>query len=293
MERKELEALITLLDDPDQEIFTHVFSQLSSIGSDVIPVLEDVWEKTFDPVLHQRIEDLIHGIQFDQLRKELQHWAKYNSDNLLNGALIISRYQYPDFSRLDVMDKIEKLKRDIWLEMNYNLTPLEQVNVFNHVLYGINGFGANTLNIQDPQNSFFNKLIETKKGNPISLGILYLILAEQMRMPVYGVNLPQHFVLSYHKNFISDADSDAAIRSSVMFYINPFNKGIIFSREDINMFLKKLNIESKTEYFIPCSNVSIIKVLINSLIHSFEASGSVEKVNELVKLRNCLEGKSE
>ena len=288
MEVKELEALITLLDDPDHEIYNHVYSKLSSIGAEIIPALENVWEKTFDPLLHKRIEDLIHGIQFEQLCKELNHWSKYNSDNLLNGALLISKYQYPDFSRLAVMDKIEKLKREIWLEMNYNLTPLEQVNVFNHVLYGLNGFGANTLNIQDPQNCYFNKLIETKKGNPISLGILYLILAEQMRMPVYGVDLPQHFILSYHKNFISDADSENQIKSSVLFYINPFNKGIIFTREDINLFLKKLNLDPKPKHFIPCNNVEIIKVLINSLIHCYELSGSIDKVNELIKLKEFL-----
>jgi len=288
LEKKELDALITLLDDSDQEIYNHVYTKLSSVGTDIIPVLEAYWEKTFDPVLHQRIEDLIHDIQFDQLKKELKHWAQYNSDNLLNGALLVTRYQYPDFSKLEVMDRLEKLKREIWLEMNYNLTPLEQVNVFNHVLYGINGFAANTLNIQDPQNSYFNKLLETKKGNPISLGILYLILAEQMRMPVYGVNLPQHFILSYHKHFITDADSESMIKSSVLFYINPFNKGIIFTREDINMFLKKLNLTPKAEYFIPCNNVSTIRVLINNLIHCYELSGNVEKVNELIELRGVL-----
>jgi regulator of sirC expression with transglutaminase-like and TPR domain len=284
MNQSEISALINLLDDPDKEVYKHVSEKLLAFGSEVIPDLESAWEKTFDPVLHRRIENLIHSIQSNSTGKYLKEWIGINSDNLLEGTLIISRYQYPDLKTENVLKAIDKLKKSIWLEMNYDLTPLEQVNVFNHVFYSLQSFSGNTLNLLDPQNCYINHVLESKKGNSISLGILYLVLAHELKMPVYGVNLPEHFILSYHKDFITLESTNNEVRRSVLFYINPFNKGMIFTKEDIALFLKRLNIEPDPQYYIPCDNKTIIKTLIENLIQTYKASGVNDKVNELEKL---------
>jgi hypothetical protein len=283
-----LAALINLLDDPDEEVYRHVTDVLISMGTSVIPSLEEAWERTFDPNLHYRLEELIHIIQFETLLLEMTEWVNNNSGDLLQGALLVSKYQYPDLDMAAVSGKIDRLIKEIWLEMNYNLTPLEQVNVFNHVVYTLNSFSGNTSNIHDPQNSYLNILLETKKGNPVSLSVLYLILASRIKMPVYGINLPQHFVLSFHKDLITENDTQQKIKSGILFYVNPFNKGIIFSRDDITLFLKKLNITPKATHYLPCSNPDIIVALINSLIHSYELAGVGDKVLELTRLKEAI-----
>lgn len=288
LKENELSALINLLDDPDEEVFRHVSDRLVALGSSVIPSLEDAWGKTFDPNLHYRLEELIHLIQFESLLKDLKRWVKKRQDNLLEAAIIVSRYQYPDLSATKINMQIEKISKQIWLEMNYDLTPLEQVNVFNHVFYQLNGFNGNTASIHDPHNAYLNILLETKKGNPVSLAILYLILADKIKMPVKGINLPQHFVLSFHKDQVEADDSEQKIKSSLLFYLNPFNKGVIFSRDDITMFLKKLNITPKAHHYLPCSNRDVITALINSLIHSYEISGLAEKVAELGRMKEVV-----
>ena len=285
----ELTALITLLDDPDEEVYRHVTDKLIAFGSSIIPSLEEAWEKTFDPNLHYRLEELIHIIQFETLLKDVKRWARKKSDDLLQGALLVSRYQYPDLNPAPIISKIERLSKEIWLEMNYNLTPLEQVNVFNHVFYTLNGFSPNTSNINDPQNSYLNILLETRKGNPVSLSVLYLILAAKIKMPAYGINLPQHFVLSFHKDLIGIDDTEQKIRSGILFYINPFNKGLIFSRDDITLFLKKLNITPKQSHYLPCDNKAIIKTLVTWLIHSYEQAGVQEKVSELGRFKEAID----
>ena len=290
MNENELSALIQLLDDPDKEVYSHVHTQLHSIGPEIIPKLETAWEQSFDPLMHHRIENLIHEIQFNTLKGELVSWARNNSDNLLLGAYLISRYQYPDNNLQKMVSAIDKIKRQVWLEMHYDLTPLEQVNVFNHVMYSILGFQGNTSNIHDPQNAYLNCLLESKKGNPVSLGILYLAVAQLLDMPVYGVIVPQHFVLVYlKKHLTSDMEVDEK-RKLMQFYINPFNKGMIFSKEDITLYLRKLNLDPKQEYFIPSGNVQIISYLIDSLIHSYETSGLKEKVRELAELKKAITG---
>ncbi|MBK9733351.1 MAG: transglutaminase family protein [Chitinophagaceae bacterium] len=288
LKENELSALINLLDDPDEEVYRHVTDRLITLGTAIIPSLEEAWEKTFDPNLHYRLEELIHLIQFETLLKDLKRWAKKRQDNLLEAAILIARYQYPDLSVSKINAQIDKLSKEIWLEMNYNLTPLEQVNVFNHVMYQLNGFTGNTTNIHDPQNAYLNIMLESKKGNPVSLSVLYLILADKIKMPVYGINLPQHFVLSFHKDLIDPDESEQKIKSSLLFYINPFNKGIIFSRDDITLFLKKQHVTPKSSHYLPCTNREIILALINSLIHSYELAGLGDKVLELTKMKEVV-----
>src|SRR6185295_16196225 len=222
------------------------------------------------------------------LLKDLSQWVKKRSDDLFEGAVLISRYQYPDLDEFSIKEQIDRMSREIWSEMDYTLTPLEQVNVFNHVVFTLNGFSGNTQNIHDPQNNYLKYVLESKKGNPVSLSILYLILAEKIRMPVYGVILPQHCVLSFHKDYVLEGDAEQRIRNSVLFYINPFNKGIIFNRDDITMFLKKLNITPKPSHYLPCNNKEIITALINSLMVSDELAGVPEEVKELIRLKEVI-----
>lgn len=276
---KEIASLIRLLDDPDTEIFTHVHNRLKSYGSEVIAYLEGAFEQAFDPVQQDRIANLVHEIQFGSVKNELQLWQQSGAFDLLQGALIINKYQYPDLDEQKVINQIAAIKRDIWLQMIYEASPSDHVKLINHVLYGIYGFSGNTTNHQDPQNSYLNQVLETKKGNQISLAIIYSVIAQKLDIPVYGVNLPQHFILAY-----LDASQQSEFESGILFYINAFNKGFIFGRRDVDMFLKQLNLKAEKQFYEPCGNTEIIKRVLRNLISAYEQLGSTEKVKELTEL---------
>jgi len=288
-DNEQLTSLIHLLDDPDEEVYRHVTDKLISFGTEVIPSLEEAWEKSFDPDLHWRLEELIHIIQFETLVKETAEWSRKKSPDILEGAILISKYQYPDLDVFKVHQQLDNLSYEIAREMNYNTTPLEKVNVFNHVLFTLNGFAGNSEKLYDPQNHYLNYVLESKKGNPVSLAILYMILAQKLEMNVYGVKLPQHFVLSLHKNPIDDFRSEQEVRSSFVFYISPFNKGIIFNRDEVSLYLRKMNIDPEAKHFLPSDNRAVIATLVQSLIACYEYGNETEKVNELTRVMEAIE----
>jgi regulator of sirC expression with transglutaminase-like and TPR domain len=275
----EVKSLIRLLDDPDGEIFAHVHEKLLSFGGEAIEYLELAWEEAFDPIQQERIAGLVHEIQFSNLKKDLQLWHHGGAFDLLLGILIINRYQYPDLDEQKVINQIEAIKRDIWIQMMNEASPAEQVKLINHVFYNIYGFSGNTTNHQDPQNSYISQVLESKRGNQISLAIIYSIIAQKLDIPVYGVNLPQHFILAY-----LDETLQSEFEGGILFYINAFNKGFIFGRRDVDMFLKQLNLKFDKQFYEPCSNTDIIKRVIRNLISAYEHLGSSEKVNELTEL---------
>ncbi|QEC76075.1 transglutaminase family protein [Mucilaginibacter ginsenosidivorax] len=280
----EVNSLIRLLDDPDNEIYDHVHEKLLGYGSEVIAYLETAFEQAFDAVQQERIANLVHEIQFRSLKTDLQLWHQSGAFDLLQGILIINRYQYPDLDEQRVINQVESIKRDIWIQMMNEASPKEQIKLINHVFYNIYGFSGNISNHLDPQNSYLSQVLETKKGNQISLAIIYSIIAQKLDVPVYGVNLPQHFILAY-----VDESMENNFEGGILFYINAFNKGFIFGRRDVDMFLKQLNLKFDKQFYEPCSNTDIIKRVIRNLISAYENLGSAEKVVELNELLAILD----
>ena len=121
-----------------------------------------------------------------------------------------------------------KLKRNVWLELNEELTALEQVRILNHILYDVEHFTNAKSGQPDPSQALLGEVMSERKGNPLGLGILYLSLAQDLNLPIHGVNLPNHFILCYcdehhvHHEFNAP---DNQTPGGVLFYINPFSQG--------------------------------------------------------------------
>lgn len=285
MNTKEIASLIKLLDDPDPEVSRHVEDKLLTYGQEVIEYLESAWEQSFDAILQERIENLVHKIQFSAIKTELQLWSMSGAFDLLQGVLIINRYQYPDLDEQKIINKIEAIKRDVWMQMMYDMSAIEKVKLINHVFYNLHLFSGNTTNHHDPENSYLNQVLERKKGNQISLSIIYSIIAQKLDIPIYGVNLPQHFILAYVDQ-TKEYDPDGGI----LFYINTFNKGFIFYKRDVDAFLRQLQLRPEPQFYVPCTNTDIVIRILRNLISAYDKAGQTEKVNELNELLDILIG---
>jgi regulator of sirC expression with transglutaminase-like and TPR domain len=287
MNTSELNALISLLDDPDENIFEHVNGQILAQGSKIVSELEQSWEHSKSTLQQQRIENLIQKIQFSATSAALIEWIASGGKDLLEGALIIAKYQFPDLNVKKLTAYIEQLKQDIWIELNPNLTALEQVRVINHILFEVHYFVGNNTDFHHPHNSFINMVLESKRGNPLSLSIIYAILAQKLAMPIYGVNLPQHFILAYMGGESTYGLYDLDKNKEVLFYINAFSKGTIFNKNEVEVYLQQLKLTPSDNYFYPCSNIEMIKRMINNLLFAFEKLGNEQKTNDMKLLLKC------
>lgn len=284
-----IQALVQLIDDPDESVFEHVRDQLVKIGSEAIPYLENSWETEYYGLLFQnRIETIIHNIQFDNVKSKLEEWVQSTEKDLLKGAIIVAKYQYPGLDESKIHESLQMIRRDIWLELNDHQTAYEQVKIFNKVFFGLHHFQGDNKNFHSSVNSYINTVLESKKGNPLSLCLIYSIIAQSLDLPIYGVNLPNHFVLAYMDAKYSSFTINQQNEFGVLFYINAFSKGSIFDTNEIKDFLNGLNLNHHREYFEPCSNTSVIKRMLTNLIASFQQVGNFEKVEELKTLRELV-----
>jgi len=282
--RGEIDALIRLLDDDDPEVFENVSNRLISFGSSVIPELENAWGDSSNIDIHHRIEELIHLIQFRALCEEFNEWLNDDIATLLDGALLVAKYQFPELDKEAVYQQIDKIRQKIWLELNQAYTPLENINIFNQVFYSIIGFTGIQNEETDSKDFCINHVLETKRGNAVSLGVIYIILAQQLELPVYGVNLYRHFVLAYQKNFVFDYDMNNA--RETIFYMNPVNKGVPFQLREIKEYLKSMEVEEKESFFNPASTKNVVKEMLYYLKYYHLAKNREKAVEEISTLLN-------
>src|SRR5678815_1422311 len=92
-------------------------------------------DSTISEAVQERIEMIIHRLHYTDLVHDLTEWRDSAYHDLLFGALLVARFQYPDLQTSPVIQEIEKIRRNVWLELNSFLTPLEQANVISSIVY--------------------------------------------------------------------------------------------------------------------------------------------------------------
>ena len=287
VENKEISALLHLIDDPDDEVFYTVSSKIISFGKDIIPNLENLWENTNQEEVQERIETIIHNLHFRDLTNDFISWKNGHCE-LLQGALLVARYYYPEMLEKQALQEIEKLRRNIWLELNNYLTPLEQINVMTSILYNYYKQKGVEISYNQPEDFLISKTLETKKGNAISNGILYLVLCEKLDIPVKATNIPRQFILGYFDpqyEFLNPAGNNA---EKINFFIDPLN-GNIYSHKDVENYFKRISVTPAPAYFRQLTNKRIIRFLLEELSKCFDNDRNRYKMEELLTLVKLLD----
>jgi len=283
IEIPELNHLIKLLDDEDEEIYTNIRKRFLMYGEESKNFLVE-YINSEDQIIAERSKEIISLLNFKLLENKIRELF-LNKRNLLERAVfLISSYGYPnvDFDNYTMI--IDKMANDIRSRIDQKSTKsiisLDKINIINDYLFHKKGFKGNTENYYDTDNSYINKVIDKKTGIPISLSILYLLIAKRINLPVFGVNLPSHFILKYQ----DEKDE---------FFIDPFNEGIVISRTEAIKFLKQLGVFeidfNSISFLNNASERDIIKRFINNLINVYEKNNEKLKVEQLNQLQSHFE----
>ena len=286
-ENKEISALLHLIDDPDEDVYNTVSEKIVSFGKDIIPNLESLWENTSNEEIQERIELLIHRLHFRDLTNDFTEWAANDAD-LLQGAMLVARYHYPDMDTTYIHQEIEKLRRNTWLELNNYLTPIEQINIVTSILYNYYKQKGVEFAYNNPDDYLINKTLEGKKGNAISNGIIYIVLCELLDIPVKAINIPRQFIMAYVDPQHSLLNPVGHSSEKIKFYIDPLN-GQMYSHKDVEAYFKRISVPPVASYFRQLGNKRIIQYLLQELSKCFDNDRNRYKMNELILLSNLLD----
>ncbi len=287
MNENKLDSLITLLDDPDDSVFNHVLEEIVKEDISLVDRLEHIWETSFDELVQNRIELIIHQIQLNDTKNRIKTWANQKTLDLFNGIFLISRYQYPELKLKPIEVQLENIRKDIWIEFRNSLTSLEKITILNHLFFDHYRFTVDRETPESPNNCYINRILESRKGNPVSIAILYTLIARSLNLPTHYIDFKNNPLVGYFDKDIANLSQDEP-RSSVVFYINPSNKGAIIGPREIEYVLQTTDPVEIEMLAQPCPDKIIIKRLIETLISGYDQLRAKEKVDYLKNIADFL-----
>ncbi|NQW78898.1 MAG: hypothetical protein HQ449_06240 [Chitinophagaceae bacterium] len=284
----EISALFKLIDDPDEEVFNTIADRLLNYGTPIIPDLEHLWENTLDEATLERIEVMIYKLRLQDLKEAFVEWKSKPDPSLFEGAILVNKFQFPELATDNLRHQIEKIRRNIWLELNNYLTPLEQANVIRNILFSYYQIKGVEVNYERPEEFLISAPLQSKKGNAIANTLLYAELCQQLEIQAQFINIPKQCIIAF---YASDWDPEEIVTNPqefIQFYVEG-TTGNAFSQKDLDQYMIRSNIEPKNSYYKAMSNVKIIKKHLLEFAKCFNSPTLQYKQKDLTDLANLLD----
>lgn len=287
MSDKKRKALVALIEDPDERTYIVISHVLRNEGLLVIPLLETVLEQPSATELQVfRAQELLNTIRFDFLEVELSKWLSSPDKDLLQAIIALNKVYDPKLDESFIYQALEKLRKDVWLELNDQQTAFEQVKVLNHVFFNVHSFECTTSVKAELAQFDLAEVLRTKHGSPLVIGLIYSIIANGLSLPIHGIDFPKIFILArmdeHHSAIFANTDSNYG----VLFYINPTVNGLVFEESEIHAFLKELDLEPDRKYFEPSSNSELIQRYLSTLMDCSKFNEDMSNQRNFERLLN-------
>jgi regulator of sirC expression with transglutaminase-like and TPR domain len=235
-------ALLILLADDDPAVYRSIRQKILSLGANATEWLRP-HSLSRDPALRRRTQEIL--LSFDRQTADnhfLGFCLKHGEElDLEQGAWLLAQTQYPDINVNGYRALLDSYAGDLQEQLNVGAVPPEQaLTLVNEYLFRKLGFTGNEEHYEDPENSYLNRVLDRRTGNPISLCLVYLLVARRLRLPVTGIGLPGHFVCRYQS-------------SATEIYIDAFNGGKMLTKADCVRYLLQGNYSVRDDYLAPLS----------------------------------------
>jgi regulator of sirC expression with transglutaminase-like and TPR domain len=220
LDEKRRRALISLLADDDLAVYRTVRQQIVSYGPVAAQWMRD-YTLSEDPLLRRRAHEIAnHFARQDADTQLLAFCLNQGEDfDLEQGVLLLARTQYPGINSEAYSALLDDFAGELRERLDFNADPEQILSVIGDYLFRELKFCGDETNFYDPENSYLNMVLDRRLGNPISLSVVYLLLARRLRLPVAGIGLPGHFLCRYQDT-----------RHEI--YVDPFRRGRLQTKAD-------------------------------------------------------------
>jgi regulator of sirC expression with transglutaminase-like and TPR domain len=280
--RAEIESLIFLLEDPDPFVQEQVQLRFMELGDRAVPLLDQIRVQTKDKEEKKRAKEVLHKLTFSTLKgdfAELLLEGIGNRAQLERAVITLARFGHPTLRESEYVKILDHFADMIRPSLRYKRSEREKMRILMKFIFEDLNFRGDNKDYHNPANGFIDQVIERRKGLPISLSLVAMFIARRLQLPVFGVNMPIHFMLA----FVGEKEEQL---------IDPYDQGAEVSYDQCYFFLKKNNVTPKPEHFKMASDIDILARCIRNLMHSYERNEEHDRVQELKSLLGLVEGEA-
>ncbi len=256
------EALLSLLDDSSAPVRQALIAHFLQLGPLAEQFLREVAEGPHR-LLAWHARWFLDQLKFSDPVAEFRGFIRSLNYELETGALLLARTVRPDLDAgrcCEQLDEIASRCRELIVEPS---SAREKCRIINRVLFHDHGFRSNTENYTDPLNSFLDQVLARRKGIPISLSMVYLLVAQRLGLELEPVGLPGHFMVGC---FLDETP----------FFIDAFDGGVFRSPEEIFAFLRNNHITPKLSDLAPTPVREVLCRSCRNLVEHYNAAGHAD-----------------
>jgi regulator of sirC expression with transglutaminase-like and TPR domain len=268
LSEKEMRSLVGLLDDEDDASLGLVCDQILKIGDPILPFLDDMRAHCASSLVG-RVDSLTAELRYRNLKKDFAAFASAPDPDLEKGTWLFCRFGYPGVRPAVYSDWLDRVAAAIRKDLPAEPDPYTVMQHLNNHLFQELGFSGNEQRYYDPDNTYLNRVIETRRGIPVTLSVLYLLLGRRLNLPIHGVGTPGHFLVGFREP------------NQTCFYIDPYHKGRLLAAQDVRRMLVRSGYEFRLEFLEKASPREIVARMMRNLISIYQKSGSAERAEML------------
>ena len=232
--------------------------QLASLGASVLPFLEEA--ETEDALLQPRVAYIKEEIRFGQVKDEFQAFVTQNArqGDWEHGAFLIAKLAYPEISIPHYVECLDQLAEEFRTKWHASDPPsAKAARLLSNFLFKDKGFSGNREEYYEPDNSYINRVIETRQGIPISLSALYVFVGQRLELPVVGVGMPGHFLVKLEGEIPAQ-------------FVDCFNGGTILRAEDCEQFITASGMTYDQRFLEKSSTPTMLARMLRNLLSIYE-----------------------
>lgn len=258
MTKDQKDALLSLLDDPSPVVRKSLLSTFDRMGSDGFDLLNQAVEGP-NRLLSWHASQYLSDLQSVNPATEMLAFIRSMNYELETGWILISRVAYPELDIGRVCRKLDEIASRCRELIARPANFREQCLVVNRVLFHEYGFRGNAESYRNPDNSFINRVLQTRKGLPIALSTLYLLVANRLGIPLEPIGAPGHFVIG-------------CFEESVPFYIDSFERGKMLTAEQMLDRIESMNLSPNISHLAPVTTQETLSRICRNLVQHYAVS---------------------
>ncbi|MDD5629767.1 MAG: transglutaminase-like domain-containing protein [Elusimicrobia bacterium] len=271
----EIRSLVSLLDEEDPRNLDRIQRDILEVGAPALPFLDEL-RVSGAPDVTARADALARRLHFHALQDDFRRLAAASAPDLESGAWLVARFGYPDLDEAACRGRLDALAEQVRQALPADPSPAQALQKLSSELFTVLGFCGNEKHYYDPDNSYLNRVIEQRRGIPVSLSVLYLIIARRLALPVYGVATPGHFLVGVRLGGVTS-------------YLDAYNRGRIMTLADVQQMLAHGGYEFRPEFVAPATARDILARMLRNLISIYQKAAQADRAEMLSSLVEILQ----
>ena len=277
-------SLCSLLDDPDVRVALAVEQRLRQRGNAILHPLLEFIELSSDALARSRAlaiaREFNEQMLFDDFTSLRTKLEEKRHGALEEGVFLIARYGYPRIDSEYYKAELDALAGMLHDRIKGIHSPMEVLAETNEFFFKTRGFKGNHEHFLEADNSYINQVLDRRLGIPISLAVVYILVAgHRLGLPFSGVSTPGHFLIRFD-----------GVRDEPLF-VDAFNGGIVLREKDIKKFLHTSGLPYYESFIRPATHRTILLRMIRNLALIFDEQKDTESHNAFERFQGALLGK--